>query len=133
MANADPGSFNICEGQRLALVGVKRKDLDSTDFCSPSKVIKLADFSQVMQSRCVEYFAKRQNNWVVKSLVETNFFGQLLFTRRGLKGFFAVLKQLRKALRESENFLQYYSNRKVRTSVQFMHNFDVCTVERVLS
>ena len=106
MENAIPGSFNICEGQRLPLAGAKRKGLDSIDHPTPSKVVKLSDFNQVMQSRCAEYLAMSK-----KTLVETNRLDHLLL----VKEFRATLNQLKNALHENDNFLQYYSDRKVRT------------------
>ena len=114
MANAVPGSFNICEGQRLPLAGVKRKDFDSIDNPTSSKVVKLSDFNQVMQSRYAEYLAKRQKNWVVKSLLETNWLDHLLLSEGVVKEFLAALNRLRKALHENDNFMQYYSDRKVK-------------------
>ena len=113
VANAVPGSFNIYEGQRLPLAGAKRKDLDSTDHSTPSKVVKLVDFNQVMKSRCAEYLAKRQKDWVVTSLVEENWLEQLLLTKKEEIEFLVVFKRLRRALRENDNFLQYYSDREV--------------------
>jgi len=103
LENAIPGSFNICEGQRLPLAGAKRKGLDSIDHPTPSKVVKLSDFNQVMQSRCAEYLAKSK-----KTLVETNRLDHLLL----VKEFRAALNQLKNALHENDNFLQYYSDRK---------------------
>ena len=107
MENAIPGSFNICEGQRLPLAGAKRKGLDSIDHPTPSKVVKLSDFNQVMQSRCAEYLAKSK-----KTLVETNRLDHLLL----VKEFRATLNQLKNALHENDNFLQYYSDRKVKNT-----------------
>ena len=76
-------------------------------------MVKLSDFNQVMQSRYAEYLAKRQKNWVVKSLLETNWLDQLLLSEGVVKEFLGVLKRLKKALQENDNFLQYYSDRKV--------------------
>ena len=67
-----------------------------------------------MQSRYAEYLAKRQKNWVVKSLLETNWLDQLLLSEGVVKEFLAVLKRLKHALQENDNFLQYYSDRKVK-------------------
>ena len=128
--NAIPGSFNICEGQRLPLTGVKRKDCGSIDHPNhtPSKVVKLSDFNQVMRSRCAEYFAKsrRQKKCVLLD--------HLQLSEELVKEFCAALNCLRKALHENDNFLQYYSDRKVNNT-----NFQICfqllmwIVERVLS
>ena len=120
MANAVLGSFNIYEGQRLPLAGAKRKDIDSTDHSSPSKVVKLVDFNQVMKSRCAEYLAKRQKDWVVTSLVEENWFDQLLLSKKEVIELLVAFKRLRKALRENDNFLQYYSDRKVKNKVHIL-------------
>ena len=91
--------------------------MDSIDHPTPSKVVKLSDFNQVMQSRCAEYLAKsrRRKKCAVKSLVETNWLDHLLLSEELVKEFRAALNRLRKALHENDNFLQYYSDRKVRT------------------
>ena len=78
-------------------------------------MVKLSDFNQVMQSRYAEYLAKRQKNWEIKSLLETNWLDQLLLSEGVVKEFLGVLKRLKKALQENDNFLQYYSDRKVKS------------------
>ena len=77
----------------------------------------MVDFSQVMKSRCAEFLAKRQKDWVATSLVEANWLEQLLLTKKEVIEFLVAFKRLRKALRENDNFLQYYSDRKVRNKV----------------
>jgi len=106
LENAIPGSFNICEGQRLPLAGAKRKGLDSIDNPTPSKVVKLFDFNQVMQSRCAEYLARsrRQKKCVLLD--------HLPISEGLAREFSAALNQLKNALHENDNFLQYYSDRK---------------------
>ena len=89
----------------MPLAGTKRKDFDfkvDQPF-TPSKVVKLSDFNQVMQSRCAEYLAKRQKVKV-----------KLLVSEGMVEEFCAALNRLRKALHENDNFLQYYSDRKVK-------------------
>ena len=121
LENAIPGSFNICEGQRLPLAGAKRKAFDSIDQPAPSKVVKLLDFNQVMESRCAEYLAKSRKNCVV----ETNWMDHLPVSEELVKDFRDALNRLRMALHENDNFLQYYSDRKVKnTSFKFDFNLD---------
>ena len=109
---ATPGSFSICNGRRIPLAGAKRKVLDSANQSSPLKVVKLSDLSKVMQSKCADNLVQSQGFGPLKSL-EKNCEDQLHLPDEMVKEFSETLTSLRHALQENDNFLQYYSNRKV--------------------
>ena len=104
---AVPGSFSICKGHRIPLAGAKRKVLEPSNQSSPLKMVKLSDLSQVMQSKCAEHLVHSQGNGSLQSLE------QLLLPADVVMEFLGTLTSLRQALQENDNFLQYYSNKKV--------------------
>ena len=121
--NSTLGSFNICEGQRIPLAGAKRKDLDSNDHSTCLKVVKFSDFGQIMQGKYAEYFVKGRKKWFPK-LLESNWVEQVKLSGEERKNLLAGLTSLRETLQENENFLQYYSDRKVqRTKYTFFFKF----------
>ena len=111
--NSTLGSFNICEGQRIPLAGAKRKDLDSNDHSTCLKVVKFSDFGQIMQGKYAEYFVKGRKKWFPK-LLESNWVEQVKLSGEERKSLLAGLTSLRETLQENDNFLQYYSDRKVQ-------------------
>ena len=106
-SKAMPGSFSICKGHRIPLAGAKRKVLDPSNQSSPLKMVKLSDFSQVMQSRCAEHLIQSQG---IGSLQSQE---RLRLPDEVVREFHDNLTSLRQALQENDNFLQYYSNKKV--------------------
>ena len=119
LTNSTLGSFNICEGQRIPLAGAKRKDLDSNDHSTCLKVVKFSDFGQIMQGKYAEYFVKGRKKWFPR-LLESNWVEQVKLSGEERKNLLAGLTSLRETLQENENFLQYYSDRKVqRTKYTF--------------
>ena len=111
-SKAMPGSFSICEGRRIPLAGVKRKVLDLSYHPPPLKMVKLSDLSKVMQSKCAEHLVQSQGVGPLKSMGK-NVKDQLHLPDETVKGFYGTATSLRRALQENDNFLQYYSNRKV--------------------
>ena len=107
-SKAMPGSFSICEGRRIPLAGVKRKVLDLSHHPSPLKMVKLSDLSKVMQSKCAEHLVQSQGVGPLKFLKD-----QLHLPDETVKVFYGTATSLKRALQENDNFLQYYSNRKV--------------------
>ena len=116
LTNSTLGSFNICEGQRIPLAGAKRKDLDSNDHSTCLKVVKFSDFGQIMQGKYAEYFVKGRKKWFPK-LLESNWVEQVKLSGEERKNLLAGLTSLRETLQENENFLQYYSDRKVHKTL----------------
>ena len=113
LTNSTLGSFNICEGQRIPLAGAKRKDLDSNDHSTCLKVVKFSDFGQIIQGKYAEYFVKGRKKCYPR-LLESNWVEQVKLSGEERKNLLAGLTSLRETLQENENFLQYYSDRKVQ-------------------
>ena len=98
MLSCQPGSFAITEGERVPLAGVKRKSRQSTGPPSTAKVVKLKDFSSVVRSRMSELLMKSQGGLSEDTVEELQMWGTHYHV----------------GLRETDDFLSYYSERKVR-------------------
>ena len=92
-----PGSFAITEGERVPLAGVKRKARQSIGPPSTAKVVKLNDFSRVVKSRMSELLLKSQGGLSEDTVEELQMWGTHYHV----------------GLKETDDFLSYYSERKV--------------------
>ena len=97
LLSCQPGSFAISEGERIPLAGVKRKARQSIGPPSTAKVVKLKDFSRVVKSRFGELLLKSQGVLSEDTVEELKLWGTHYHV----------------GLRETDDFLSYYSERKV--------------------
>ena len=91
---------------------MKRKALSSAVYSRLTRAVCLADLGRVVQSKFAAAILKRERTKVSDGLVE-----EMDFKRKSsngeLENFKVCLRHHRDALRETTNFLQYYSDRKV--------------------
>jgi len=111
-----PDSFSILEGSCIPLSGMKRKVLSSAVHSRLSKVVWLADFGRVVQSKIAEAIVRRANLKAVGGVLEVKDLYAIAAERKvsngELENFKVCLRHHRDALRETANFLQYYNDRK---------------------
>jgi len=114
-----PGSFSILEGSCVPLSGMKRKALSSAVHSRLLRVLRLADFGRVVQSKFAEAILMRSSPKMdgglkqvkeVKDLISKA--SKLKVSNGELENFKVCLRHHRDALRETTNFLQYYNDRK---------------------
>ena len=83
-----------------------------------SKVVRLADFGRVVQSKIAEAILRRASPKVVGGLLEVKDLEAVAAASKvsngELENFRVCLRHHRDALRETANFLQYYNDRKVK-------------------
>ena len=94
--SCQPGSFAISEGGRVPLAGTKRKARQSIVPPSDAKVVKLEDFSRVIKSKMSRLLS--QGGISEDSVEELQIWGT----------------HYQVGLKETADFLSYYSERKVR-------------------
>ena len=94
--SCQPGSFAISEGGRVPLAGTKRKARQSIVPPSDAKVVKLEDFSRVVKSKMSRLLS--QGGISEDSVEELQIWGT----------------HYQVGLKETADFLSYYSERKVR-------------------
>ena len=97
MFSCQPGSFAITDGERVPLAGAKRKARLSLGPPSNAKVVKLKDFSRVLKSRMGELLLNSKGGLSEDTVEELQIWG--VHHHIGLK--------------ETSDFLSYYSERKV--------------------
>ena len=106
------------EGSCIPLSGMKRKVLSSAVHARLSKVVRLADFGRVVQSKIAEAILRRASPKVVGGLLEVKDLEAVAAASKvsngELENFRVCLRHHRDALRETANFLQYYNDRKVK-------------------
>ena len=113
------GSFSILDGSCLPLSGVKRKALSFAVHSRLSKVVRLADFGRVVQSKIAEAILRRVSSKGADGLLEEvkdlkAMVAVHKVSNGELENFKVCLRHHRDALRETANFLQYYNDRKVK-------------------
>ena len=113
------GSFSIFDGSCVPLTGVKRKASSSAVHFRLSKVVRLADFGQVVQSKIAEATLRRASPKEAYGLLgEEKDLRAMVAVHKvsngELENFKVCLRHHRDALRETANFLQYYNDRKVK-------------------
>jgi len=113
-SRCQPGSFAISEGEQIPLAGVKRKARQSIGPPSTAKVVKLKDFSRVVKSRMSEIMLKSQGGLSEDTVEELQMWGNHYHV----------------GLRETADFLSYYSERKGAYLVQ-LHAEEVLDLQEV--
>ena len=102
---------------------MKRKALSSAVHSRLLRVLRLADFGRVVQSKFAEAILMRSSPKMdgglkqvkeVKDLIAKA--SKLKVSNGELENFKVCLRHHRDALRETTNFLQYYNDRKVKLS-----------------
>ena len=100
---------------------MKRKVLSSAVHARLSKVVRLADFGRVVQSKIAEAIVRRANLKAVGGVLEVKDLYAIAAERKvsngELENFKVCLRHHRDALRETANFLQYYNDRKVHRTL----------------
>ena len=98
---------------------MKRKVLSSAVHSRLSKVVRLADFGRVVQSKIAEAILRRASPKAVGGVLEVKDLDAMAVACKvsngELENFKVCLRHHRDALRETANFLQYYNDRKVKS------------------
>ena len=97
LLSCKPGSFALTDGERVPLAGAKRKARLSIGPPSTAKVVKLKDFSRVVKSRMGELLLETQGGLSEDIVEELQMW----------------VNHYHKGLKETADFLSYYSERKV--------------------
>ena len=98
---------------------MKRKALSFAVHSRLSKVVRLADFGRVVQSKIAEAILRRASSKGADGLLEEvkdlkAMVAVHKVSNGELENFKVCLRHHRDALRETANFLQYYNDRKVK-------------------
>ena len=98
---------------------MKRKALSSAVHSRLSKVVRLADFGQVVQSKIAGAILRRASLKEVGGLLDEvkdlkSVASAVKVSNGELENFKVCLRHHRDAMRETANFLQFYNDRKVK-------------------